>query len=248
MTRKVTGEPEGRSAQTQSAAQPASHRGMDRQAKGTMQPASPMGVTPNSPSSNHAEPSAIVRRDGSARDAGACNEMGNCVGNSGAATSNVPQTPVNNSAYSNTPNNSVVGVGTPASAQRAGVSEARLAQVLAAEALIWMIDDVALGWLPRDDEDNDYVRQLRQKEEQQAAEMLVETLVEKGAEKAFDWVRDKAIEQVVDLNPAKKEIQIICGDATAALATMCLGPEAAPFGYTAGSFRVGKLSILRREN
>lgn len=37
------------------------------------------------------------------------------------------------------------------------------------------------------------------------------------------------------LEPMKKEVQVICGDVGAALAT-CLGPEATLPGYMAGSF------------
>jgi hypothetical protein len=58
-------------------------------------------------------------------------------------------------------------------------------------------------------------------------------LTEWGAEWAFGKLRDKPFEKM--LEPMKKEVQVICGDVGAALATACLGPEATLPGYMAGS-------------
>jgi hypothetical protein len=58
-------------------------------------------------------------------------------------------------------------------------------------------------------------------------------LTEWGVEKALGKLRDKPYEKM--LEPMKKEVQAICGDVVAGLAT-CLGPEFTLPGYMAGSF------------
>lgn len=53
------------------------------------------------------------------------------------------------------------------------------------------------------------------------------------AEQAFGIARDKPFDKLVE--PMKKEVQAVCGDVGAAIATACVGPEAALPGYMAGS-------------
>jgi hypothetical protein len=55
--------------------------------------------------------------------------------------------------------------------------------------------------------------------------------------KIASYLREKPFEKL--LEPSRKGFQALCGDAAAALATICFGPEAEPVGYSAGAFAGG---------